>query len=58
MRDQIRTGRLIELGWDVIRFGFDQVRNDLDGYVERVCRWKNQVENGRRFLRTECSIYR
>jgi very-short-patch-repair endonuclease len=38
-RDQIRNQRLIELGWDVIRFWVYQVRDDLDACVERVRRW-------------------
>ena len=38
-RDQIRNGRMIELGWDVMRFWVYEVRDDLDGCVERVERW-------------------
>jgi very-short-patch-repair endonuclease len=38
-RDQIRTQRLIELGWDVIRFWVYQVRDDLDQCIERVHKW-------------------
>jgi very-short-patch-repair endonuclease len=44
-RDQIRNQRLFELGWDVMRFWVYQVRDDLDGCVERVRRWANQVES-------------
>ncbi|MCG3147732.1 MAG: ATP-dependent RecD-like DNA helicase [Verrucomicrobiae bacterium] len=38
-RDVIRNQRLIELGWDVMRFWVYQVRDDLDGCIERVCGW-------------------
>jgi superfamily I DNA and/or RNA helicase/very-short-patch-repair endonuclease len=39
-RDQLRSQRLIEMGWDVMRFWVYQVRDDLDRCVERVKRWK------------------
>ncbi len=38
-RDQIRTQRLIELGWDVMRFWVYQVRDDLPACVDRVKIW-------------------
>jgi len=38
-RDQIRNQRLIELGWDVMRFWVYQIRDDLDGCISRVRRW-------------------
>lgn len=38
-RDQIRNQRLIELGWDVMRFWVYQLRDDMDGCVQRVRRW-------------------
>jgi very-short-patch-repair endonuclease len=38
-RDQIRNQRLMELGWDVMRFWVYQVRDDLDRCVDRVQRW-------------------
>jgi very-short-patch-repair endonuclease len=38
-RDQIRNQRLIELGWDVMRFWVYQIRDDLPACVERVKRW-------------------
>lgn len=38
-RDQIRNQRLIELGWDVMRFWVYQVRDDLDASVTKVCGW-------------------
>ena len=44
-RDQVRNQRLFELGWDVMRFWVYQVRDDLDGCVERVRRWANEVES-------------
>jgi very-short-patch-repair endonuclease len=43
--DQIRTQRLIELGWDVIRFWVYQVRDDLDNCISRIGKWKeSEVE--------------
>jgi len=38
-RDQIRNQRLIELGWDVMRFWVYQVRDDLPGCIERIQQW-------------------
>jgi very-short-patch-repair endonuclease len=38
-RDQLRNLRLIEMGWDVMRFWVYQVRDDLHGCVERVLEW-------------------
>jgi very-short-patch-repair endonuclease len=38
-RDQLRNMRLIELGWDVMRFWVYEVRDDLSRVVERVKRW-------------------
>lgn len=38
-RDQLRNFRLIELGWDVMRFWVYQVRDEIDQCVERVVRW-------------------
>lgn len=38
-RDQIRNQRLIELGWDVMRFWVYQVRDDLPACVNRVKTW-------------------
>ena len=38
-RDQIRNQRLIELGWDIMRFWVYQVRDDIGGCVERVQSW-------------------
>jgi very-short-patch-repair endonuclease len=38
-RRQIRNHRLMELGWEVIRFWVYQVRDDLDRSVDRVQQW-------------------
>jgi len=38
-RDQIRNHRLIELGWDVIRFWVYQIRDDLEDSIYKVKRW-------------------
>ena len=38
-RDQIRNQRLIELGWDVMRFWVYQVRDDLPTCIDRVKTW-------------------
>lgn len=40
-RDLIRNHRLIELGWDVQRFWVHQVRDDLQGCVQKVLSWYN-----------------
>ena len=37
--DQLRNERLIELGWDVMRFWVYEVRDNLDGCVARVKSW-------------------
>jgi len=42
-RDQIRNQRLMELGWDVMRFWVYQIRDDLPVCVERVKRWASQA---------------
>lgn len=38
-RDQIRNQRLMELGWDIMRFWVYQIRDDLESCVERVQKW-------------------
>jgi very-short-patch-repair endonuclease len=38
-RDQIRNQRLMELGWDVMRFWVYQLRDDLDWCLARVESW-------------------
>ena len=42
-RDQIRSQRLNDLGWDVMRFWVYEIRDDLEGSVRRVKEW-NAVE--------------
>lgn len=42
-RDQIRNQRLMELGWDVMRFWVYQVRDELDLCVKRVDGWLTSV---------------
>ncbi len=37
--DQLRNLRLLELGWDVLRFWVWEIRDDLDGCVSRVRDW-------------------
>ena len=41
-RDQIRNQRLIELGWDVMRFWVYQVRDDLPECIKRINKWAEQ----------------
>ncbi|MDE2803071.1 MAG: AAA domain-containing protein [Chloroflexota bacterium] len=38
-RDQIRNQRLMEIGWDVMRFWVYEIRDDLEGCIERVNAW-------------------
>ena len=38
-RDQIRSRRLGDLGWDILRFWVYEIRDDLDGAVRRVKAW-------------------
>ena len=38
-QDQIRNQRLIEMGWDVIRFWVYEIRDDLEGCRTRVNEW-------------------
>jgi very-short-patch-repair endonuclease len=38
-RDQIRSRRLADLGWDILRFWVYEVRDDLAGTVRRVKAW-------------------
>lgn len=44
-RDQIRNQRLIELGWDVMRFWVYQVRDDRATCVDRVNAWVSGHEH-------------
>jgi hypothetical protein len=41
--EQIRNQRLMELGWDVMRFWVYQIRDDLNGSVSRVQRWMDSA---------------
>lgn len=43
-RDQLRNQRLYELGYDVMRFWVYEVRDDLDGCVQKVQQWLNLRE--------------
>jgi very-short-patch-repair endonuclease len=38
-RDRLRNCRLQEYGWDVLRFWVYEVRDDLEGCVQRVKDW-------------------
>jgi very-short-patch-repair endonuclease len=38
-RDQIRSRRLADLGWDIMRFWVYEVRDDLESVVRRVKEW-------------------
>ena len=38
-RDQIRSRRLADLGWDIMRFWVYEVRDDIEGAVRRVKAW-------------------
>ncbi|HEY4414305.1 MAG TPA: AAA domain-containing protein, partial [Verrucomicrobiae bacterium] len=40
-RDQLRNMRMIELGWDVMRFWVYQLRDDMPSCIERVKNWIN-----------------
>jgi very-short-patch-repair endonuclease len=40
-RDQLRNMRLIELGWDVMRFWVYELRDNMPESIERVKRWLN-----------------
>ena len=45
-RDQIRNQRLMELGWDVLRFWVYQIRDDLARCVARVQEWSRTPSFG------------
>jgi very-short-patch-repair endonuclease len=40
-RDQIRSRRLGDSGWDVMRFWVYEIRDDLDGSVKRIQAWRS-----------------
>lgn len=43
-RGQIRNQRLIELGWDVMRFWVYQIRDDFDACISKVKEWAEATE--------------
>lgn len=43
-RDQLRNLRMIEMGWDVMRFWVYQVRDDLPTCVNKVAAWATQAD--------------
>jgi very-short-patch-repair endonuclease len=43
-RDEIRSRRLSDLGWDVMRFWVYELRDDLPGSLARVKAWMQRVE--------------
>jgi very-short-patch-repair endonuclease len=45
-RDVIRNQRLMELGWDVMRFWVYQVRDDLERCIYRVQQWQSGNAKG------------
>jgi len=46
-RDQIRSRRLNDFGWDVIRFWVYEIRDDLEGSIARVRTWMEGQAHGR-----------
>lgn len=40
-KDQLRNFRMAELGWDVMRFWVYEIRDDLEGCVQRVQEWRD-----------------
>ena len=40
-RDQMRNQRMFELSWDVIRFWVYEIRDDLEGSIQKVNKWKS-----------------
>lgn len=43
-RDQLRSRRLGDLGWDVMRFWVYEIRDDMEGSVRRVQAWVGTEE--------------
>jgi superfamily I DNA and/or RNA helicase/very-short-patch-repair endonuclease len=41
--DRIRNLKMIELGWDVKRFWVHEIRDNLDGCIQDIIAWKNNV---------------
>ena len=46
-KDQLRNQRMFELGWDVIRFWVPEIRDNIDGCIEKIENWmkKNNVDH-------------
>jgi very-short-patch-repair endonuclease len=42
-RDQIRSRRLADLGWDILRFWVYEIRDGLEGSVRRVQAWMDRA---------------
>jgi very-short-patch-repair endonuclease len=57
-RDQLRNLRLIEMGWDVVRFWVYQVRDDLAGCVARVAQWAKAADASPGTIGAEASSQR
>ena len=45
--DQLRNLRMIEMGWDVMRFWVYQVRDDLPACVDKVATWAARADGHR-----------
>ncbi|MBU8874530.1 AAA family ATPase [Reyranella sp. MMS21-HV4-11] len=43
-RDQLRNLRMIEMGWDVMRFWVYQIRDDLPACVSKVAAWAENAD--------------
>ena len=41
-RDQLRNRRLIEMGWDVMRFWVYEIRDNMPGCLARVREWESR----------------
>jgi len=41
-RDRIRNQRLMELGWDVMRFWVYEIRDETEGCIQRIKNWINE----------------
>lgn len=39
-RDQIRNHRMMELGWNVLRFWVYEIRDDMDGCIKKIRDWQ------------------
>jgi very-short-patch-repair endonuclease len=44
-RDRLRNQRLMELGWDVMRFWVYEIRDDTDACIERINNWQTPASN-------------